>query len=95
MSKPTATLPIDAGANAVTMSDITLPCAQEACESQQVCEYAAGCNGRPRARSLDHEWIRGVALGLELDDVVSQVDITERVRCVDRFEPDARIVCAA
>ena len=85
MSKPTATLPTLAGANAVADArpvafTTSLPGTRT--RAAGPAKHAAGGDGRARAGSLHDERVAVVARRLESHDVVGQRDVGERMRCV-------------
>ena len=63
---------------------------QERGQPQQVRKYPAGRDIRTGAGSLDDERVGRIPRGLELDDVVGQVDVAERVVLGHGLEPDPR-----
>ena len=82
---------MDAGANAVTVSDIARTGAEVVGKAQQIRKDPGGRHLRARARALYNERIGRVTVGLELHDIVGQVDIGERMVRIHGLEPDRRI----
>ena len=100
-SKPTATLPTLAGANAIASSLVMRASLRSA--GRHVTASPRGRrtraadrrtrrrrDGRAGARALHDERIAVVAAGHEADDVVGEVDVGERMRAIELDEADRR-----
>ena len=91
-SKPTATLPTLAGANAVAALPHAHSCAPEVgADAQQVGEHAAGGHFGAGARALHDQRILVVAPREEAHDVVGELDVRERVRALQLDQADRRV----